>query len=159
EEAGRVVREAELLLRRRLPEAIVLRFAGIYGPGRLLRQKANAKGEPITADAERWLSLIQVDDGAAAVQAAAEGRRPGLICNICEFRPERRCACYSRRAKRLAGRSARFLERPPGEPLPPHERAHRRIVNRRMHEVLRVHLRYPGFEEGLPAAVAVREGE
>src|SRR5262249_2206632 len=90
---------------------------------------------------------------------AAERGPPGLICNICDDRPVRRRDFYTRLAQLLAAPAPRFLEPPPGAPLPPHERAHRRIVNRRMHEVLRVHLRYPGFEEGLPAAVEVREGE
>src|SRR5436190_20067927 len=39
EESGQIVLEAERLLRSRLPQAIILRFAGIYGPGRLQRQK------------------------------------------------------------------------------------------------------------------------
>src|SRR3954451_12434504 len=40
EESGRVVLEAESVLRSVCPEAVVLRFAGIYGPGRLLRERA-----------------------------------------------------------------------------------------------------------------------
>jgi hypothetical protein len=33
--------------------------------------------------------------------------------------------------------------------LPPHEKAHRRINNRRMKEELRVALRYPDYDQGL----------
>src|SRR5262245_12061732 len=40
EESGRAVLEAEHLLRQQLPQAVRLRFAGIYGPGRLLRRQA-----------------------------------------------------------------------------------------------------------------------
>jgi len=36
--------------------------------------------------------------------------------------------------------------------LPPHLRANRRLVNRRMRQELQVALRYPSFEEGLPAS-------
>ena len=39
EESAGAVLEAENLLKERLPEAITLRFAGIYGPGRLLREE------------------------------------------------------------------------------------------------------------------------
>src|SRR5436309_1324813 len=39
EKSGQVVLAAEEVLRARLPEAIVLRFSGIYGPGRLLRRQ------------------------------------------------------------------------------------------------------------------------
>ncbi len=67
---GKIVLEAEQLLRSKLPDAIVLRFAGIYGPGRILRQKAIEKGEPLLGNADKWLNLIHVDDGAQAVLAA-----------------------------------------------------------------------------------------
>src|SRR5262249_34966022 len=40
EPAGQIVVEAENALRRGCPDAIVLRFSGIYGPGRLLRRKS-----------------------------------------------------------------------------------------------------------------------
>ncbi|MFD1859817.1 SDR family NAD(P)-dependent oxidoreductase [Aeromicrobium camelliae] len=61
-----VLVEAEDLLRRRAPEAVVLRLGGIYGPGRdrLLRQVE--AGGPL-ANAGRFLNLIHVDDAAAAV--------------------------------------------------------------------------------------------
>src|SRR5439155_10779702 len=60
EESGRVVLEAERLLRSKLPAAVVLRFAGIYGPGRLLRRQLLVAGEPLVGDAEKWLNLIHV---------------------------------------------------------------------------------------------------
>jgi nucleoside-diphosphate-sugar epimerase len=70
DESGRVVAEAEALLRDRLPEAIILRFAGIYGPGRLMRADTLRSGQPIPGDPEQWLNLIHVEDGADAVLAA-----------------------------------------------------------------------------------------
>ena len=72
EESGRVVLEAERLLHQQLPEAVILRFAGIYGPGRLLRRQAIEAGEVLVGDPEKWLNLIHVADGAAAVHAAEE---------------------------------------------------------------------------------------
>src|SRR5262249_40213841 len=82
EESGKIVLEAERLLRARLPSAIVLRFAGIYGPDRLLRQKSIQAGEVIVGDPEKWLNLIQVADGAAAVLAAQTRGKPGATYNI-----------------------------------------------------------------------------
>ena len=70
EESGKVVREAEQLLQKRMPTAVVLRFAGIYGPGRLLRESAVRAGEPLIGDADKWLNLIHVNDGVRAVLAA-----------------------------------------------------------------------------------------
>src|SRR5262249_28387718 len=62
DEGGQVAWEAEQLLQRLRPDAVILRLAGIYGPGRLLRRaKSMRSGEPIAADPEKWLNLIQVD--------------------------------------------------------------------------------------------------
>lgn len=79
EESGKVVLEAERLLRSGLPSAIILRFAGIYGPGRLMRAQAIIAGEPIVGAAEKWLNLVHVDDGVAAVLSADKRAAPGSI--------------------------------------------------------------------------------
>ena len=88
-ESGRVVLDAERLLHQRRPDAIILRFAGIYGPGRLIREKAVRSGEPLSGDPDQWLNLIHVEDGAAAVLAALERGRPGAVYNVCDDRPVR----------------------------------------------------------------------
>src|SRR4051794_12365321 len=46
DDAGQVILDAEATLRRHRPDAVVLRFAGIYGPGRLIRAAALRSGEP-----------------------------------------------------------------------------------------------------------------
>jgi nucleoside-diphosphate-sugar epimerase len=154
EESGKIVLEAEQVVRRFHPGAVILRFAGIYGPGRLLRRPAIEAGEPIVGNAEKWLNLIQVEDGAAAVLAAEERGQPGAVYNICDDQPVRRRDFFARLAQLLHAPAPRFVEPPPGAPLPPHERANRRLINRRMHEVLQVRLRYPSYEQGLPASIA-----
>lgn len=153
EESGKVVREAEQGLRSRLPEAMFLRFAGIYGPGRLLRRQTIEAGEPIRGDAEKWLNLIHVEDGAAAVLAAEERGQLGTIINICDDLAIRRREFYTRLAELLEAPGPRFVLPPADAPLPPHERAHRRISNRRMHEMLKLQLGYPSYEEGLRASL------
>ena len=61
---GEIVLEAEQTLRRQRPDASILRFAGIYGPGRLMRTASLLAGEPMRGDPDRWLNLIHRDDGA-----------------------------------------------------------------------------------------------
>jgi len=154
DESGRLVLEAEQTLRRMLPEAVVLRFAGIYGPGRLLRSRSVSEGEPIAGDPDRWLNLIHVEDGAAAVSAAEAMARPGEIYNVCDDEPVRRRDFYRLLANLLGAQEPRFVP-PPADPPPPgHERTHRRIVNRRLRTELELTLRYPSYREGLPAAAA-----
>jgi nucleoside-diphosphate-sugar epimerase len=154
EESGRVVLEAEGLLRQRLPGAVVLRFAGIYGPGRLLRRQAVEAGEPLVGDPEKWLNLIHVEDGADAVTTAAERAAPGAILNVCDDRPVRRREFYAEMARLLGAPPPRFEDPAPGSPLPPHERANRRILNRRLRSELGLALRYRSYDEGLRVSVS-----
>jgi nucleoside-diphosphate-sugar epimerase len=153
DESGRTVLQAEQLLYERLPEAIVLRFAGIYGPGRLLRLGALQAGEPLVGDPDRWLNLIQVEDGAAAVLAAAEHGRGGAVYNVSDDRPILRGDFYSLLARLLGAPPPRFVKPELGTPPLRHERANRRIVNHRLRRELGVQLSYPTCAEGLPACL------
>jgi nucleoside-diphosphate-sugar epimerase len=149
EESGRIVLAAEEVLRQRRPEAVILRFSGIYGPGRLLRRKSIEAGEPIVADADKWLNLIHVDDGARAVLAAEAHAVPGGIYNICDDHPVPRREFYTELARVLGAPPPRFVTPPPDQPAPPHEKANRRIGNRRMKDELGVVLAYPDYRRGL----------
>ena len=153
EPAGQVVLEAESLLRTRLPTAIVLRFSGIYGPGRLLRRASIEAGEPIVGDSDKWLNLIHVADGVGAVMAAIDRGEPGSIINVCDDEPVRRREFYTAMARLLNAPEPRFVSPPPDAPTPPHERGNRRIRNRRLHE-LGVSLAFPNYRIGLANAVA-----
>jgi nucleoside-diphosphate-sugar epimerase len=151
EESGRIVLEAEAALRYWLPDAVALRFAAIYGPGRLLRSKAIQAGEPIVADPDKWLNLIHVDDGAAAVIAAEAHAQLGAVYNICDGHPARRRDFYAAMARLLHAPVPRFVSPAKDAPLPPHETANRRLNNKRMCEELGVELGYPTYLEGLAA--------
>jgi nucleoside-diphosphate-sugar epimerase len=154
EEAGRIVLAAEDVVRQRLPEAVILRFSGIYGPGRLLRRTTIEAGAPLVADADKWLNLIHVDDGAAAVLAAEAYAQPGAVYNICDDQPVRRRDFYTEMARLLGAPPPHFTPPPPDRPAPPHETANRRIANRRMRDELKVELHYPEYRQGLAASVA-----
>jgi nucleoside-diphosphate-sugar epimerase len=151
EPSGEIVLAAEQTLRAKLPDAVILRFSGIYGPGRLLRRATIEKGEPIVGDADKWLNLIHVEDGARAILAAEQHANPGAIVNICDDTPVRRRDFYTELARVLRAPAPTFVAVPPGHPTPPHEQANRRICNARMKEALGVTLLYPGYREGLAA--------
>jgi nucleoside-diphosphate-sugar epimerase len=154
EESGRIVLDAERTLHSALPDAVILRFSGIYGPGRLLRQATIIQGDPIVGDADKWLNLIHVEDGALAVLAAEANALPGMIVNVCDDTPVRRRDFYTELARVLAAPPPAFMPPPPGQSTPPHERGNRRIRNGRMKEALRVELRYPDYVQGLAASTA-----
>jgi nucleoside-diphosphate-sugar epimerase len=148
EESGRVGLECERLLRERRPNAVVLRFAGIYGPARVIRRADVERGEPLAADPAGWLNLIHVEDGAAAVLAAAEQGEPGAIYNVTDDRPVTRREFYTEMAALLGAPSPRFAAAT--------ERSNRRVSNRRMRSELGVELQFPDFRTGLRDAIGDR---
>jgi nucleoside-diphosphate-sugar epimerase len=153
EDSGRIVLDAEAVLRTKLPGAMILRFSGIYGSGRLLRRQTIERGEPILGDADKWLNLIHVEDGARVILAAEQHGQPGRVYNVCDDHPVRRRYLYTTMAHLLHAPEATFLAPPADQPTPPHEKGNRRINNRRMKEELHAELRYPGYEQGLRASV------
>jgi nucleoside-diphosphate-sugar epimerase len=144
-ENGRVVLDAERLLRERRPDAVVLRFAGIYGPGRGVRKTAVENGEPIAADPNGWLNLIHVEDGATAVLAAADRAPAGATYNVADDRPVTRREFYTEMSNLLGA--------PPPWFTAAAERSNRRISNRKMRAELGVELRFPDFRAGLRDAL------
>lgn len=147
EESGRTVLEAERLLRDRLPVATVLRFAGIYGPGRILRKAALLAGEALLGDAEKWLNLIHVDDGATAVRLAEHVTRETI--NIADDEPVTRREFYTLSAQLLNAPPAAFAAGPStrGD-------TNRRIRNAKAKRVLNVQPTYPSYRQGMIHAVA-----
>jgi nucleoside-diphosphate-sugar epimerase len=143
EGSGRVVLEAEQLLRSRIPEAIILRFAGIYGPGRLLKKQSILQGKPIVGDCEKWLNLIHVDDGVEAILAAEAKAAPGATFNIADDEPVSRRAFYTYWANLLKAPPAQFDHRAESD------RANRRISNGAAREQLGWKPRYSSYREGL----------
>ena len=147
EESGRVVLEAERTLLAARPGATVLRFAGIYGPGRWLRKAALLAGEAYTADAEKWLNLIHLADGVRAVRCA-ETHAGGGVFNVADDEPVRRRDFYTESARLLGAPPAVFT--PPATPA---AEANRRVSNALARRVLGFAPRYTSYREGLAASV------
>ncbi|HEY1191150.1 MAG TPA: NAD-dependent epimerase/dehydratase family protein [Gemmata sp.] len=151
EEAGRVVLEAERLLRSKRPDAIVLRSAGLYGPNRLLRKQPILKGEPLVGDADKWLNLVHVSDAASAVLVAAAHAAPGETYNVADGTPVRRREFYALLAELLNAPAARFEHHT--EPGAPNRR-----VDASKIRALGWEPEFPSFRAGLPPAVRESAG-
>jgi len=108
-EAGQVLLEAEALLRAH-PKGpgVALRFAGLYGPGRLPRIADLRAGTPIAADPESWLNLIHVDDAAEVVRVVAAAAAPGPLYVVSDGRPVRRRDWYGTLATLTGSPAPRF---------------------------------------------------
>lgn len=147
-ESGRVVLEAEHLLREHIPSAIIQRFAGIYGPERLFLAEPIRRGDPVRGNPDQWLNLIHVDDGVTAVLAAETMGKPGETYNVSDGAAPTRREFYGTIAELLHAPPVTFTDGPTLRG------GHRRILNRRLIEELQVKLRYPNYRAGLQSIVA-----
>ncbi len=156
-EAGRICLEAEGVLTawadRSGVSTVVLRCAGLYGPGRIIRRDLIARGEPIPGDPDRHLSLIHVDDAARAASAALDAVAPGPLYLVGDDRPVRRREYYRVVAEALGAPPPSFVPPAPGSAEAARDVADRKVRNRRMKSELGVALQYPDVATGAPAAL------
>jgi nucleoside-diphosphate-sugar epimerase len=137
-------------------EWVILRVAGIYGPGKLPLQRLR-EGKPMVAEQDApWTNRIHADDLVQVCLSAMERGTSGAIYNVTDGKPGN-MADYFNRVADMAK-----LPRPPvidsglaGESLSAGLRSYlaesRRIDNRRMLQELGIKLRYPDLESGLRA--------
>ncbi len=79
--------EARVAAEAALPDAVIVRPAGIYGPARSIRDRVRAGRLRVTGDLERPINLIHVEDLAAILHAAAERAAPGDVILAASGRP------------------------------------------------------------------------
>jgi nucleoside-diphosphate-sugar epimerase len=140
-------------------EAVSLRAAGIYGPGRGVPTRLYQGTYRIIGDGDTFVSRIHVDDLVAVILAAATV--PSLqraVYNVADDEPE------TSRAYAYAVADILGVARPPSVPVSAVDpwiasmmRANRRISNQRLAQELGVELAYPTWREGL-AQVMAEEG-
>jgi nucleoside-diphosphate-sugar epimerase len=160
-ESGRVCLEAETRIRtfearRALGGAgIVLRFAGLYGPERVVRRSSVERGEAIPGNPDRFLNLIHIDDAARAVEAALQTSRTDQLYAIADDQPVTRHDYYSAVASLLGAAQPRF--EPPGAGSAGEDRdlSSKRVLNDRMKRRLGVVLQFPDITSGLPQALGL----
>jgi nucleoside-diphosphate-sugar epimerase len=153
-ESGRALLAAEKVLagHRLADRGIVLRLAGLYGPGRLPRRAELASGESLAVPAGQHLNLIHVEDAASAVLAAEERAHPPRTYVIADGHPVDRREYLAEMARQFGLPPPCFRDPMPGEAAT-RRGGDKRISNRRMIEELQVTLRFPTYREGLRAAV------
>lgn len=154
-EGGRGHLRAENLLRRSrvghlAGSTVVLRMAGLYGPGRVPRAESIRRGEPVAASPDGFLNLIHVDDAAACVVAAWSMPHPASMYLIADGHPVVRREYYEEIA-RLTGSPPPTFVNPPAGHGPTRSDSNKRIWNARMRRDLLPRPQYPSYREGLRA--------
>ncbi len=153
---GQTHLRAETLLHRRRPAGrwVVLRLAGIYGPGRIPRAADVIAGRPLSGPYAGYLNLIHREDAAAAVIAAweRETQRSRLYV-VADDQPVIRRAFYEHIAS-LTG-SPPPVFNPTAEPARSlRSGGNKRIWNRQMRRDLLPRMAYPSSLQGLPDLLA-----
>ena len=148
EERHRVLREAEetlLGLARSggLP-AMVLRFAGLYGPGRspvewLRRPEMRAR--LLRGRADTFLNWIRIEDAAEAAALAIDKGRPGEVYIISDGSPVRRADFYAAAARAAGIDPPRFEGKD--------DDLGKRCSNAKAMRELGFEPRFPSYREGL----------
>ena len=140
-------------------ELVILRVAGIYGPGRLPLDRIR-QGLPLVREAEApYSNRIHADDLVRVCVAAMDRGPNGAVYNVCDGHPTTMTDYFFRVA------DAAGLPRSPVISLAEAEgrlsagmlsymRESRRLSNHRMLDELGVELRYPTLEVGLVACFA-----
>jgi nucleoside-diphosphate-sugar epimerase len=156
-ETGRILIETEGVLRAAVREgkfpAVILRVAGIYGPGRgfwlkqFLRDEARLEG-----NGGRFLNMIHRDDVAGCIIAALEHGMPGEIYNATDDEPVSQHDFFAW----LAGQLNK--EMPPSVPADSNAGRKRgvtnkRVSNQRLKQEFGYQFKYPTFREGYAAEI------
>jgi len=155
-ESARVLLAAESTLAEHAigRRAVVLRMAGLYGPGRIPRKADLLAGRPIAAPREGYMNLIHVDDAADVVLAAEARATPPRTYLVSDGHPVGRRAYYTELAGLLGSPPPTFVDPPAEAPAARRAQADKRINNARMLTELGVRLRYPTCHAGLAAILA-----
>jgi nucleoside-diphosphate-sugar epimerase len=152
---GKASLTAENLLRESKygEQAMILRLAGIYGPGRIPRRHDLLAGKPIDAPQTGWLNLIHVEDAAQIVFALQNHRGP-ITLNISDGHPCERGDYYRELARLLSAPAPTFAQPSADSPAASRAGVSRRISNARLQSLLGYQFRYPNYTAGLHAIVA-----
>ncbi|WP_417385912.1 SDR family oxidoreductase [Gimesia sp.] len=143
--------------------AVILRLAGIYGPGRLLaRMEQIRAGEPLAGNPDAWLNLIHLTDIVQTILKCDTEIHLEDRYLVSDSRPITRREYYETLARLLQAPEPRFATADPGEigmkstRFNSTERAaglNKRCNNKRLREELGVSLTFPTITEGLPNAI------
>jgi nucleoside-diphosphate-sugar epimerase len=137
-------------------ELVVLRVAGIYGPGKLPLKRLRSNLPLVRATESPWTNRIHIDDLVQVCAAAMDRGRDGDVYNVSDGTPGAMIDYFGLIAE-LAG-----LPAPPEISLAQAEeqlsdgmlsymRESRKVDNSKMKEELGVTLIHPSMESGLPA--------
>jgi nucleoside-diphosphate-sugar epimerase len=153
-DTARVLVESEKLLLQAVAQnfpAVILRVAGIYGPGRGYWFKQFLQGEVrIEGKGDRYVNMVHRDDVVGAIIRALEKAETGEIYNVIDDEPVRQLELFQWLASASGREMPAFIEI---EQERKRGRTNKRISNRKLKTELGFQLKYPTFREGYLATM------
>jgi nucleoside-diphosphate-sugar epimerase len=148
---GRVLVETEEILKVAAREqgfpAVILRVAGIYGPGRgyWFRQFMSGQARMV-GDGARFMNMIHRDDVAGTILAALSEGTPGQVYNAVDDEPVTQHDFF----RWLSEQTGRAMPTAVEDGSTPRSRAatNKRVSNRKLKEQTGYAFRYPTFRQG-----------
>jgi nucleoside-diphosphate-sugar epimerase len=147
--SGAVIREGEEVWNASPYASVVVRFAGIYGPGRtrLIESVRNGTAECV-ADPPAWVNLIHRDDCAGVLRHLLRVPDPAPLYIGVDDEPLERCALLQWIADQLGVPGPAIVPPPPG-PIDPQRGGNRRYSNARL-RATGYTFQYPSFRDAFP---------
>ncbi len=148
--------DAEQLLGRHwlASRTVILRMAGMYGPGRMLRFDELRRQSPMPVAANSFLNLIHVDDAARIVQAVTDRVDPPELFNVSDGQPADRREYFSFGARLFGLAPPEFVEPETAADAQRHDGENKRVCSRKLLSCLDIELQYPSYREGWTATAA-----
>jgi nucleoside-diphosphate-sugar epimerase len=134
--------------------AVILRVAGIYGPGRGHSFKSFLRGDArIEGDGTRWLNMIHRDDLIGVIIAALENAQAGEIFNAADNAPVTQRNFFEWLAAELKRPMPPTV---PADPETGHRRGvtNKRVSNTKLRAELKYEFQFPDFRAGYAAEIA-----
>ena len=139
------------------PDHVILRMAGLYGPGRLPLSAQIQSGEPIPANPEAYLNLIHIDDAAQVTVTASQANAPSSLYCVSDGHPVLRKDFYAELARLLHAPAPTFANLDEAGASSRRGSGDKRISNAKLLKELPVSLEFPSYQAGLAAICADEE--
>jgi nucleoside-diphosphate-sugar epimerase len=141
-----VLREAERRVAERVDRAVVLRLAGLYGPGRDWMLRRARAGQPCRSP-PHWTNRIHVADAAAAIDHILELADPAPLYLGVDKEPSTDCEVLAHLARALGHSEARYADDAAAGIA-----TGKRLSSRRLQDS-GFNFRYPSFREGYDSMI------
>jgi nucleoside-diphosphate-sugar epimerase len=133
--------------------SIIVRLAGIYGPGRGYLFHQYLKGEAcISGSGERFINMVHLDDVVGGIIAVLQEGRPGEVYNLADDEPVTQLQFFEWLSARL-GKPLPPYVNPADEPPRKRGVTNKRVSNARLKSELRYAFKYPTFRDGYESMI------